>query len=643
MHLTHRLMTLVTTLALLGSLGIPGAPPLHQPPPVHADDPSFAATVINLILRIVNIGTGQEYPPGDASGTPPLPQQTGRLAAAEPGRTTVTVTTQDQSGGLVTNTASQALGSGIRGIAIPADIPGLKVPAGYNMIGRVETGFSRPTRASVSYVDQGFTAAVTPQRITDTSGAFGVPGATLTMGIAGEGLEGATAVAFSGSGVRGTVNKAASTASFLSVDVTISLTAEFGPRSFSVHTPRGPVFSPAGLVFTVRDPRTLGVADPSAPARLAAEPGQPGPTVKYALTYVTKLQFVRPAGAVGPSEFAMPVNLSGLQLRTSPVPGTSARVSYDWKVESPQVQSTPLFQSSAVAELGKPGIVTGNIPASNFDLSQLGVVRLKDDLVNVGFVLPPVSESLPVVDVTVTFTISGEGAVTDATAQPLSPADGAQLGNFSPVLAWKQPAETVAYHVQVVPLFGDGPAIDLLIGNARLVARSEFAVQAPFIGTGNYVLLPGATYTWRVRLCVLAESCSNNASSAWTGWSTPWQFTTPRASSATVTLASPPSGGAAASNPPTLKWNDLNLNVFYYEVQLSSDWDFGQGPRGPIAAVQSRLLHGGLTNPLLSFTPNDPLPAGLYHWRVRPRLQATPLGPAEAGVAWSAVASFTQP
>jgi len=282
--------------------------------------------------------------------------------------------------------------------------------------------------------------------------------------------------------------------------------------------------------------------------------------------------------------------------------------------------------------------VTGSIPAASFDLTELGVVRLKDDIAT-RFVLPPVAESLAAVDFTITFTLSGERSVTNAVAQPVSPADGEQLSSFAPRLVWRQPNETVAYHVQVVPLFGDGPGIDLIIGNASLVSQSAFQVRAPLLGTGNYVLLPGATYTWRVRVCVLASSCADTDSNAWTGWSALWRFTTPAASSSSITLAPP----AAGANPPALRWSDANLNIFYYEVQLSADADFGAGPRGPIAAVQSQLLHGGLTTPRLSFTPRDALPPGTYHWRVRPRLQATPLGSAGPGVAWTPTATFTLP
>ena len=68
------------------------------------------------------------------------------------------------------------------------------------------------------------------------------------------------------------------------------------------------------------------------------------------------------------------------------------------------------------------------------------------------------------------------------------------LTGLSTTLSWANPAGATQYQLQVLPAKNDGPAINLI----RNIDTS-YAVQAPFFGTGPYVMLPGMTYTWHVR------------------------------------------------------------------------------------------------------------------------------------------------
>ncbi len=61
-------------------------------------------------------------------------------------------------------------------------------------------------------------------------------------------------------------------------------------------------------------------------------------------------------------------------------------------------------------------------------------------------------------------------------------------------LVFDLPAGTTQYHLQVIPFKGDGPGANLIRN-----AESSFTLQPPTLGVGPYVMLPGLTYTWRLR------------------------------------------------------------------------------------------------------------------------------------------------
>ena len=209
------------------------------------------------------------------------------------------------------------------------------------------------------------------------------------------------------------------------------------------------------------------------------------------------------------------------------------------------------------------------------------------------------------------------------------PADNSMQG-LGPLLQWTNPAGTTQYQVQVIPFNNDGPGINLIRN-----VETSFQVQAPIMGVGNYVMLPGMTYTWRVRTTQATTSVSEN-DPGWSAWVSR-TFVTPLPSSTSIRLTEQ-AGGMTDSQMPTLQWDDTDTAHFYYEVQVSKDLSFNTDSATASAMVYWELRHGGVTTPRNSYTipSNFPLERGAtYHWRVRPRVQGDGVP-----VAWSAASSF---
>ena len=231
------------------------------------------------------------------------------------------------------------------------------------------------------------------------------------------------------------------------------------------------------------------------------------------------------------------------------------------------------------------------------------------------------------------FSVGSTGAPTAPT--PSLPLNNAQLPGLGTNLSWNNPSGTTQVHVQVTPLNGDGPGIDLIYGSAI----SSYNVPAPSFGVGPYVMLPGATYTWRIRTTRATTSIGSDDSS-WGPYSDPRTFTTAAPNAGTIQELAPINGDATSDTTPTLQWKDANAAMFYYEIQLSSDPNFGEA--GAVAPVYWNLIHGGASTPPNSWTVPDSaaLAAGSYYWRARQRVQATPLGSAETGIAWTPAQMF---
>ena len=197
---------------------------------------------------------------------------------------------------------------------------------------------------------------------------------------------------------------------------------------------------------------------------------------------------------------------------------------------------------------------------------------------------------------------------------------------------WASQPGATQYQIRIQPNQASGPGFDLIIGDAGLVSQSQYTLLPPVMGVGNYVLLPGLAYSWQVRLTgsSLPLSASDDA---WGPWSPPSLFTTPGAASTMISRVAPAVGSVETGSTATLQWQNTAPDIFYYELQASTDPNFGQ--TSAIAPVWWLLLHGGLSEPVNSWqTPT--LAAGqTYYWRVRPRMQGN-----TGQASWSATWSF---
>ena len=207
-------------------------------------------------------------------------------------------------------------------------------------------------------------------------------------------------------------------------------------------------------------------------------------------------------------------------------------------------------------------------------------------------------------------------AITDPGPMLTQPPPG-DASSMGPLLKWTQPPGTTWFQVQVIPFNEDGPGINLVIGDGALVQAAQYQVLGPNFGSAdpNYVMLPGMTYLWRVRTSTVL---TNPTAADWSAWAVS-SFKTPPASSSTITRVAPPFFGEVRTLTPTLTWANSNTAVFYYEVQVSKDYEFG-----PNAFLYSEYVHGGASTPANSYVVPEafPLEAGeIYYWRVRPRIQ----------------------
>jgi len=226
-----------------------------------------------------------------------------------------------------------------------------------------------------------------------------------------------------------------------------------------------------------------------------------------------------------------------------------------------------------------------------------------------------------------------ETAQAAVTTQPnlISPGNGQVIAHLGTTLAWENPSGTAQYEIRVLPANNDGPAINLIRN-----VETSYTIEAPVFGSGNYVMLPGMTYTWMVRTTPMGGPV---AEASWGPW-TQRTFKTPAMSSSTISLHEFMSGGTVVGSvTPTLQWSDSNSELFYYEIQVSTDANFDSSIGSPF--LYWELRHGGLTTPMNSYTIPAQYPlehAQSYFWRVRPRVQGDGIA-----VNWSAAAMFRTP
>ncbi len=209
-----------------------------------------------------------------------------------------------------------------------------------------------------------------------------------------------------------------------------------------------------------------------------------------------------------------------------------------------------------------------------------------------------------------------------------TPADGVLLPALSTTLSWTKPLGVTQYHIQVIPANNDGPGLNLIRG-----PESSFAVQAPAEGQGPYVMLPGMSYAWRVRVADAPMALGEN-DPAWGPWSASRRFRTPVRDTARLSPVTPPEGATVGPGAQLLTWGNGDKDVFYYEVQMSPDPNFELDPSRATAAVWTNLVHGGVSTPSNSWRTPELQPQSTYYWRIRPRVQGDG-APVAWGRAWS--------
>lgn len=216
------------------------------------------------------------------------------------------------------------------------------------------------------------------------------------------------------------------------------------------------------------------------------------------------------------------------------------------------------------------------------------------------------------------------------------------------------PVGVTQLRLELAPYDNDGPGIQMIYGDPFVIDTFQeigYQITEPEMGVGNYVLLPDMTY--RVR--VWGSDAKTGLTWLAPEWETykPWPHRvtpspaeelvvhTPKRFSDKVTLETLSGNQITNDLTPTLKWNNQDKDVYYYEVQLSADPTFNTDPKTATEALYWNLVHGGVSKPLNSWTVPDNFPLQLgktYAWRVRPRVQGdgTP-------VEWSVVSSFQTP
>ena len=154
-------------------------------------------------------------------------------------------------------------------------------------------------------------------------------------------------------------------------------------------------------------------------------------------------------------------------------------------------------------------------------------------------------------------------------------------------------------------------------------------------GIGNYVLLPGMSYSWRVRVTYSGTAIAED-SILWGPWSRSASLPHTCAKDQFHHASAARTGRICAEPAADLRWADNDANIYYYEVQVSKDPQFGNN-----AFLYWELRHGGITQPTNSYTipAAYPLEADtVYYWRVRPRVQGDGIP-----VAWTQPAAFKTP
>lgn len=230
------------------------------------------------------------------------------------------------------------------------------------------------------------------------------------------------------------------------------------------------------------------------------------------------------------------------------------------------------------------------------------------------------------------FSTPGEASwSSSAQAGSLWPTGGGVASSITPTLSWTAPPASAQYELVMTPEGNEAARTSII----RPIA-SDLTLPGP---PTWYGMLPGTLYYWRIRVTNVTRSIGPSDPS-WGTWSQMAAFRTPVPTGDAISSLIP-DAGRVDSLTPTLVWRSAEPNLFYYEIQVSSDPKFITDATRSIAPVYWEVKHGGVTTPPNSYT----VPAAYslkggaaYYWRVRP----VSFGPA-GSVPWSKIWSFTTP
>lgn len=218
----------------------------------------------------------------------------------------------------------------------------------------------------------------------------------------------------------------------------------------------------------------------------------------------------------------------------------------------------------------------------------------------------------------------------------VEPESGKVSPDLSATIKFKVPEDTTWVQIQLSPFNGDGPGVNLVIGDQEIIKTGELKIPAPKIGEGPYITLPDMGYTWKIRATSQVQLPNLDQNKGWGAWLEK-QFRTPKIIPQ-INLGSLSGNEETDDTTPTLNWASDNPQLFLYEVQLSEDPTFEVDPQKAKAPLFWNMVHGGINSPpnTWTFPKNLLTPGKRYFWRVRPRIQGdgTPLK-------WSAIGSFS--
>jgi len=183
----------------------------------------------------------------------------------------------------------------------------------------------------------------------------------------------------------------------------------------------------------------------------------------------------------------------------------------------------------------------------------------------------------------------------------LSPADGSEINDNTPMFDWDDVKGVTEYQIQVdLDNNFTSPGID----KSGLTSSTYTPASS----------LADETYYWRVK----AKDAAGNLSD----WSAIWSITIDTEGPVAPSLISPINGSTINDDTPIYEWSDV-IDATYYQLQVDNNSNFSS----PVENISDITIS--------SYAPTSSLADGNYYWRVRARDKVSNWGN------WSLISSFT--